>query len=471
MASRAYSRAGIIARLFNQPLAVLPDTAAIVLGAIGQRFDVQQLFVSTEGRTLQLAELEQMAADKRAEISASANVDRRAKLEPASRLMPVINGVAHVTVRGETVAENGIGPMSGFTGYDGIVASVQSADADPTVKGILLDIESPGGEVSGMVEAVQILMARRGTKPMRALIRGVGASAAYALACCADEITLHELGIAGSVGCISMHADFSGSLEQDGIKVTLFASGQHKADGNPFEPLPADVIERVQAMVNTSAARFIAHVAEARGLSVDAVTAQQAQVYMGEEAVAAGLVDKVMSWQDSMDEFEAAVNGAPLVRAAPAPTGARSAKGTSMSTQNPAPAAEQQPETTQASIDAARAEGHAAGRAEGLAAGATAERERFTALAELDSGSKISASLAEAMSAGTSVADFALAQARAKKGQIEAAAKGAKADAVKPGDLPEGSAQAGSGGQKPTANRGQAFIERQRAAAAAQAKA
>lgn len=466
MASRAYSRAGIIARLFNQPLAVLPDTAAIVLGAIGQRFDVQQLFVSTEGRTLQLDELEQMAADKRGEISARAGTDRIAKQYPADRLMPVINGVAHVAVRGETVAENGIGPMSGFTGYDGIVASVQSADADPAVKGILLDIDSPGGEVSGMVEAVQILMARRGTKPMRALIRGVGASAAYAIACCADEITLHELGIAGSVGCISMHADFSGSLEQDGIKVTMFASGQHKADGNPFEPLPADVIERVQAMVNTSAGRFIAHVAVARGLSVDAVTAQQAQIFMGEEAVAAGLVDKVMSWQDSMDEFEAAVNGTPVAgRAAPAPTGARSAKGTSMSTHNPAPAAEQQPENLQASIDAARAEGHAAG----VTAGATAERERFTALAELDSGSKISAELTEAISAGTSVADFALAQARAKKSKLDAAAAGARADAVQPGALPEGSAHAGNPAHKPTANRGQAYAERKRAAAAAKA--
>jgi signal peptide peptidase SppA len=462
MAKRAYSRAGIIARLFNQPLAVMPQTAAIVLGAIGQRFDVQQLFISTEGRTLELAELEQMASDKRSEIGARANIDRRAKLEPASRLMPVINGVAHVAVRGETVSENGIGPASGFTGYDGIVASVQSADADPTVRGILLDIDSPGGEVSGMMEAAQILMARRGTKPMRAMIRGVGASAAYAIACCADEITLHELGLAGSVGCITMHADFSGSLEQDGIKVTMFASGAHKADGNPFEPLAADVIDRVQAMVDTSAGKFIAHVGEARGMDADAVRAMEAQIYMGEEAVAAGLVDKVMGWQDSMDEFEAAVNGTGSRPATTAPTGAK-AKGTAMSNVNPAPAAEQQPDNLQASIDAARAEGHAAG----VTAGVTAERERFTQLATLDTGSKISAELSEAITAGTSVADFALAQAGARNQKLAAGADALRQEAVKPGELPERSARAGAPGQQPKANRGRAYVD----AKAARAKA
>ncbi|MBA3055118.1 MAG: S49 family peptidase [Sphingomonadales bacterium] len=460
MANRAYSRAGIIGRLFNQPLAVMPQTAAIVLGAIGQRFDVQQLFVSTEGRTLQLSELEQMAADKRIEISARANVDRRAKQQPAERLMPVINGVAHVAVRGETVAENGIGPMSGFTGYDGIVASVQSADADPTVRGILLDIDSPGGEVSGMMEAAQILMARRGTKPMRAMIRGVGASAAYCIACCADEITLHELGLAGSIGCISMHADFSASLEQDGIKVTLFASGANKADGNPFEPLPADVIERVQAMVDTSAGKFFDHVATARGLNAAEVRGLEARVFMGEEAVTAGLVDKIMGWQDSMDEFEAAVNGPGNRPAATAPSGARSAKGNGMSTVATAPAAEQQPENLQASIEAARAEGHAAG----LAAGAAAERERFEQLATLDGSSTISAALTEAITSGASVADFALAQARAKKDKLGAAAEALKTEAIAGGDLPEGSARAGAPGQQAPANRGQAYAARKAAA-------
>lgn len=450
--NRAYSRAGIIARLFNQPLAVLPQTAAIVLGAIGPRLDVTQLFVATEGRALALPELEQLAADRRMEIEARAGVDRRAKTMPADRLMFVHKGVAHVGVRGETVSENGIGPMSGFTGYDGIVASVQSADADPNVRGILLDIDSPGGEVSGLFEACAILMARRGTKPMRAMIRGVGASAAYQVAACADEITLHELGMAGSNGCLSMHADFSGALDQEGIKVTLFTSGAHKADGNPFEPLPEDVVSRVQAMVDTSAERLFAHVAAARGIKAADVKAQQAQVFMGEEAVAAGLVDKIMSWQDSMDEFEAAVNGSGARPAAAAPSGV-SAKGPKMDPNASAPAAETTPEFTQANLDAARAEG----RTEGV----TAERERLVALAELDSGTTLSAAFTEAVEAGTSAGDFAIGLAKAQKAKQSAALGDLKADAVDPAALPQSGAAAAKGGNEKV-NRGLAAVDRLR---------
>lgn len=459
MAKRAYSRAGILARLFNQPLAVTPQTAAIVLGAIGERFDVSQLFVAAEGRTLELTELESLAAERRIELGARGSTDRRAKNVPAESLMMVHNGVAHVGVRGETVAENGIGPMSGFTGYDGIAAQVQSADADPAVRGILLDIDSPGGEVSGLYETTSILMGRRGTKPMRAMIRGTGASAAYALACCADEVTLHDLGFAGSIGTLSMHADFSGALAQDGIKVTLFTAGAHKADGNSFEPLPTAVATEIQSMVDTANARFIAHVANARGLTEDAVRAQQAQLYMGQAAVAAGLVDQIMSWQDSMDEFEAAVNGTgsrPAARSAP--SGARSAKGNSMPPENSATADTPQPEFTQAQLDSAVA----TARAEGVTAGVTSERERITALAELDGGTTQSAAFGDAVAAGTTAGDFAIALAKGHKAKADAALAGLKADAVKPGQLPASDAATAAGGAAPPVNRGQAAVARLR---------
>ncbi|MBS7669343.1 S49 family peptidase [Croceicoccus gelatinilyticus] len=457
--NRAYSRAGIIARLFNQPLAVLPQTAKVVLGAVGDRLDVSQLFVPTDGRALALGELEAMAADARVEIEARGGVDRRAGSVAAERLMFVHAGVAHVVIRGETVAENGIGPSSGFTGYDGIAASVESADNDPNVRGILLDIDSPGGEVAGLYECASILMARRGKKPMRAMIRGMGCSAAYALACCADEVTVHELGYAGSIGTIAMHADFSGALEKDGIKVTMFTGGAHKADGNPFEPLPEDVARDIQSRIDIATSRFVAHVAEARGIGEDAVRAQEARIYSGEAAVTAGLADKVMSWKDSMVEFEQLVNS-PASSGSTAPSGARSArKETAMSTEATAPAADQQPETINAQVEAARAEGHAAGVTEGQ----TAERERIVALAEIDGGSKMSAGLTEAISAGTSAGDYAIAQAKAAKARTGAALEAAGKEAVQSGDLPETGASANPTAQ-PESNRGQAYAARKAAA-------
>jgi signal peptide peptidase SppA len=455
MGRRAFSRAAITRRLFNAPLAVLPDTAAVVLGAIGEKFDVAQLFVATDGRQLSLGELEALAADERSKIEARGGVDRKAPMMRASDLMFIQEGVAHVDVRGELVAENGIGPMSGFTGYDGICAQVAAADADSQVRGIVLDIDSPGGEVAGLYECAAKLMARRGTKPMRAVVRGMGCSAAYALACCADEVTLHELGYAGSIGTILMHVDFSEKLKTDGVKVTLIAAGSHKADGNPFEPLPDDVRSRFETLIQSANDRFIAHVAAARGLDAAAVRGQQAEVFQGEEAVAAGLADKVMSWSDSFDEFIQQVNGGGRA-AKPAP-GARSSKELNMDEKNGAPAADTTPVYTEAQMSAAKTEAASAAATAAIAA----ERERVTQLAELDSDSTISASLGTAISAGTSAGDFAIALAKDAKTATATALEAAKNDAVKGDELPGKGAARGSGsGDK--VNRGEAAVARLR---------
>lgn len=443
MSLRAYSRAEVTRRLFNAPLQVLSDTAAIVIGAVGARYDVGQLFVAAEGRTLPIGELQDLAANARIEISSRAGVDQLAPKAAAGDLMRVIEGVAHIEVRGELVSENGIGPSSGFTGYDGIRAQVIAADADSGVKGLLLDIDSPGGEVAGLYECVKVLMDRRGTKPLRAVIRGCGASAAYALAACADEITLNPLGIAGSVGTIAMHADFSQQLANEGVKVTLIMAGAHKADGNPFEPLPDDVRDRIASMVNMANDQFIGHVAAARGILEDQVRAQEAQVFRGEEAVAAGLADKVMSWADSINEFVAQVKGGvePDRTARSAP-GARS-KETKMDETQTAPAGDQ-PAFSQSTQDAA------------VTAAVSADRARVGQLIELDAETTASPALTAAIADGASAGEFAIALTRASASQQKASLEGARDDAAKPGQLPNQRADAVKPGTK--INRGEAAV-------------
>ena len=109
----------------------------------------------------------------------------------------------------------------------------------------------------------------------------------------ADDVSQDWIGTGGIAAIDSVDEATDGSAT--GIKVTLFTAGAHKADRNPFEALPPDVAKDIQAKVEIANSRFIAHVAEARGLSADAVIGQQAKIYMGEEAVAAGLVDKVIT--------------------------------------------------------------------------------------------------------------------------------------------------------------------------------
>lgn len=445
MSFRSFSRANITRRLFNVPLAVLPSTAAIVLGVVGERFDVSQLLMHAGGERLDLAQLELRAADARGQIDAkrtSAEVypDHGAR----DWRMDVQDGVAHLNIRGELVAENGggVNPSSGFTGYDAVRAAWSIAQRDDAVKGIIADIDSVGGEVTDLFELCAQMMADRGRKPTRAIIRGVGASAAYAIASCCDEITVQDLGFAGSIGVITMHADFSKQLEQSGVKVTLIHAGAHKADGNPFEALPAEVRASIQADIDHAYGRFVAHVATARGLKEDAVRATEARVYRGEEAVKAGLADKVMGWADSQAEFVAAVNGRQSPASTPRSKAGTAALATSQGTTTVAdsttsPAAvlagitslmivgsADQASQLKAALAAADfgdvvvdALAEAPSASAGADTAAADERTRILALVDLCPETTMSASVSGAIEAGTDAGAYAIALAQAAKGR------------------------------------------------------
>lgn len=455
MSMRSFSRAGIIRQLFNTPLAVLPATAATVLGVVGPRFDVGQLLMHASGERLDIEQLAGSAAEARQGIEAKRTADARRPDLTASQLLDVEEGIAHINIRGELIAENGggVSPSSGFTGYDAVGAAWAFAQRDPSVKGILLDIDTPGGTVTDLNELTAQMMADRGAKPSRAIIRGLGCSAGYAIACCADTITVQPLSYAGSIGVIWMHADFSEQLEQDGIKVTLVTAGAHKADGSPFEALPDAVRASMQANIDTAYALFVDHVAAARGMSADAVRATEARVYQGQQAVDAGLADKVMGWRDSQAEFVAAVNGRqpPATpkrgrigqRASQEQTMADSqdnagrllAGVTSLHILGSAELAGQ----VSAALEAAGVEGVAVAPAEEptaqLKGAGDAERDRITALVELCPESSLSASLTTAIGAGTQPGAFAIDLARSAKAR-GASLDDLKAGAVQPGQLP-----------------------------------
>lgn len=463
--ARAFSLVDISQRAFNRPVMITPEKAQIVLGVIGPRLNVGSLIVAgQEGPAVPIGTLQQLAATARVDMEPMPGDDQIAARDwnTGAIIDPYENwnGAAIIPVRGTLMAENGLNPASGATGYDGLLYKARYAAADPKVKGLVVDVDSPGGEVVDLLEFCQQLMAIREDKPIRAIIRGCAASAGYAIASCATpgQVTAAPYSMVGSIGAIMMHADWSKNLEQEGIAVTLITSAPHKADGSPVMPLAADVLERLQAGVDACAASFIDHVAAARPvMSRDEIVAQEARFYSGEDALTQGLVDKFMNWDESLREFAQQLNGGGMnSRSAPTAPGARSTKGTTMSTPNPAPA-DDTPVHTQAQLDAAVA----SASANATAAATTDERDRISALAELDSDSTISASLSKAMTEGTSAGDYAIGLAQAAKAATATALEAAKSDAVKPDALPSGGAARGAcTGEK--GNRGEAAVARYR---------
>jgi signal peptide peptidase SppA len=222
----------------------------------------------------------------------------------AGKAFPQVANVAVIEVDGTLVNKNGaLGPDCGMTGYDGIRTQFTAALQDPAVAGIAFYIESPGGEVAGCFDLAEFVLEARGTKPVLALVDGMAASAAYALASACDRIACSSVGLVGSIGVIVAHADFSKMLEKDGVNVSLIFAGARKADGNPFNPLPAAVRASIQAEIDAVWEQFAELVARGRGLTPQAVKKLEADSFLAAEGAKKGLVDVVMSPADALAQF------------------------------------------------------------------------------------------------------------------------------------------------------------------------
>jgi signal peptide peptidase SppA len=189
------------------------------------------------------------------------------------------------------------------TSYLDIRDSFRAAMADERAEGILFLIDSPGGEVAGLFDLVDEIYHARGTKPIIAVADEAAFSAAYTIASAADEVYLPTTAQVGSIGVIAIHIDQSGYDKNLGLHYTAIFAGDHKNDYNPHETLKADGKEVLQAHVDKIYDLLTATVARNRCMKQAAVIATQAGFYMGDDAVAAGLADGILSARDIMTKM------------------------------------------------------------------------------------------------------------------------------------------------------------------------
>ncbi len=214
--------------------------------------------------------------------------------------------IAVIPIHGTLVRRAlGLEAASGLTSYQEIGDQIGRAITDPAVAGIVLDIDSPGGEAGGLFELAERIRAATHDKPVWAVANDQAFSAAYALAAASDEVFVTRTGGVGSIGVIAMHADQSRKDEQDGYRFTAIYAGQHKNDFSPHAPLSDDARAALQAEVDRLYGIFTESVATHRGLTVDAVRGTEARLYFSGDAVAAGLADRVGTLRDAVAAMRA----------------------------------------------------------------------------------------------------------------------------------------------------------------------
>ena len=358
------SLAHILDRAFNTPLFITPAKAeviaAVILGRLASGLELSQ-------------EAEAALAEAASAPDASRFTGTRNRQGRPYALTRAADGVALIDIHGSLVNRGAwVGSYSGLTSYEGIEAALKDAVTDPEVRAIALDINSPGGEATGMFGLAEKIRSARDQKPIVAVVNDMAASAAYGLASAAHEIAITPTSIVGSIGVVMMHLDRSVEMQKAGIRPTLIHAGAHKVDGHPFGPLSDDVRADLQRSVDTFYARFLETVEAGRGrrTTAEMARATEARTYIGAEAIEIGLADRVASLDQVIGELSN--------RAHPA-AGRFKPKRAQMSNASGAPAAETAG-FTQAQMDEATARARAEGHAEGVKAGATGERQRISAI-------------------------------------------------------------------------------------------
>lgn len=189
------------------------------------------------------------------------------------------------------------GFLFGGTSTEMFAADLRAAVADPSVKSILIDVDSPGGSVYGVEELASELRAARSKKTIEAIANSEAASAAYHIAS-QVPLTVAPSGMVGSIGVVYVHQDWSQAYEKMGVKTSVITSGKYKWEGSEYGPLSEDAKAYLQKISDSYYSRFVANVAKGRGVTDAAVRNGfgQGRMVMARDAKVEKMVDRIATF-------------------------------------------------------------------------------------------------------------------------------------------------------------------------------
>jgi protease-4 len=206
---------------------------------------------------------------------------------------------------------SGFGDRVGIIEVEGLIADdaklleqIRRYRRDPSVKAVLVQINSPGGVV-GPSQSVYEELRRLGEeteRPIVASIGGVGASGGYYIALAADSIFALPGSITGSIGVVMEMPEASGLMEKVGVRVEVVKSAEHKDTGSPFRPMTPEDRAVLQALVADVYEQFVEVVMRERALPDSAVRmVSDGRILSGRQALERGLIDRLGNFHDALD--------------------------------------------------------------------------------------------------------------------------------------------------------------------------
>jgi len=228
----------------------------------------------------------------------------------------VRNGVAIIPVAGPLFRyANLFTAISGATSFERLSTDIGTVMANPDVRHVIYDINSPGGEVDGVAETAELIYSFRGVKPQTAYVSHLGTSAAYWLAAATDKIVASKTSMLGSIGAVLSVVDYSKQDEMEGIQRMEFVSSV--SPDKRVDPFSEDADEaarakaKIQGLVDRIGNVFVEVVASYRGVEESAITRHKGGILLGSDAVSGGLADGVGTLEGLIEAYSDGAGSAP----------------------------------------------------------------------------------------------------------------------------------------------------------------
>ena len=177
---------------------------------------------------------------------------------------------------------------------DAILKEINAAKKDKNIKGVLLNVDSPGGAVPPSIEIAYAIKELKKHKPVIAYASGIMASGSYYGSIYANKIIANPGAIVGSIGVIMESANIEELMNTIGVKTQIVKQGTYKEAGTPTREWTPQEREELETLTKDTYELFVADVAEARGLEVSkAKRYADAHIFSAKRAKEAGLIDEI----------------------------------------------------------------------------------------------------------------------------------------------------------------------------------
>ena len=223
--------------------------------------------------------------------------------------------VGKVTVSGPITRKTGRpSPLSGPGGTtaDDVVEQIEAADEDEDVEALVVELNTPGGEVLPSDDIRRAAADFDG--PTVAYATDTCASGGYWIASGCDELWARDASLVGSIGVVGSRPNAAGLADKLGISYEQFTAGDYKDAGVPLREIEEDEREYLQGIIDGYYDQFVETVSEGRDMDPEEIRETEARVYLGDDAAEFGLVDELGTEDDVEDRIADLIGAEPEVR-------------------------------------------------------------------------------------------------------------------------------------------------------------